>query len=50
MVAQDKMEVTVFRRANKWQPEMVQQPDELLRVNSLAFTLPLNLVYEGVKL
>ncbi len=49
-VAQDKMEVTVFRRANKWQPEMVQKPDELLRVNSLTFTLPLNLVYEGVKL
>ncbi len=50
LVAQDKMEATVFRRANKWQPEMVQKPDELLRVNSLTFTLPLDLVYEGVKL
>ena len=42
--------MTVFRRANKWQPEIIQKPDELLQVNSLAFTLPLNLVYEGVKL
>jgi Uma2 family endonuclease len=50
LVAQDKMEVTVFRRANKWQPEIAQKPDESLQVNSLTFTLPLNLVYEGVKL
>ena len=49
LVAQDKLEVTVFRRANKWQPEIVQKPEEQLRLNSLAFTLPLDLVYEGVK-
>ena len=50
LVAQDKMEVTVFRRAQKWQPEIGQKPDESLQVNSVTFTLPLNLVYEGVKL
>jgi len=50
LVAQDRLEVTVFRRTNKWQPEIMQKPDELLRVNSLTLTLPLNLVYEGVKL
>ena len=50
LVAQDKMQVTVFRRANKWQPEIAQKPEDLLRLNSLGFTLPLNLVYEGIKL
>ncbi len=50
LVAQDKMEVTVFRRAHRWQPEIVQKPNESVQVNSLTFTLPLNLVYEGVKL
>jgi Uma2 family endonuclease len=50
LVAQDRMEVTVFRRANKWQPQIMGRPEDLLRVNSLTFTLPLNLVYEGVKL
>ena len=48
LVAQDKMEVTVFRRANKWQPEIVCQPEELLRLASLEFTLPLGSVCEGV--
>jgi len=49
LVAQDKMEVMVFRRANKWQPEIARQPDESLRVASLDFTLRLDLIYEGVK-
>lgn len=50
LVAQDKLEVTVFRRANKWQPEIVRRPDDLLRLAPLDFTLPLNAVYEGVEL
>lgn len=50
LISQDRMEVSVFRRANKWQPEILQQPEAMLKLNSLAFTLPLNLVYEGVKL
>ena len=49
LVAQDRMSVTVFRRANKWQPEIVQLPDESLAIPSLSFSLPLNLVYEGVR-
>ena len=49
-VAQDKTEVTVFRRANKWQPEILCQPEEQLQLASLQFTLPLEAVYEGVKL
>lgn len=50
LVAQDRMEVTLFRRANQWHPETVHQPDQLLRLTSLKFALPLSSVYEGVKL
>ena len=50
LVAQDKMEVTVFRRRNKWQPEVVQRADESLHLNSLEFSLPLSGIYEGVEL
>src|ERR1051325_3641947 len=48
--AQDTMEVTIFRRANEWQPEILRQPEEQLRLASLDFSLPLRSVYEGVKL
>ena len=49
LVAQDRMEATVFRRANNWQPEVQRQADQSLRLASLEFTLPLRDVYEGVK-
>jgi Uma2 family endonuclease len=48
LVAQDKMEVTVFRRANQWRPEVVKTPDEALRLASVDFALPLSAVYEDV--
>jgi Uma2 family endonuclease len=46
LVAQDKMEVTLFRRANRWQPAILTQPDEVLRLASLDFSLSLHAVYE----
>ena len=49
LVAQDKMEITVFRRAGQWQPEILRQPEQTLRLASLDFSLPLSAVYEGVK-
>ena len=49
LVAQDRLEVTVFRRANNWPPEVLRQPDQHLRLTSLDFGLPLSMVYEGVK-
>jgi Uma2 family endonuclease len=49
LVAQDKMEVTVFRRSARWQAEALRQPEERLRLASIDFDLPLRLVYEGVK-
>jgi Uma2 family endonuclease len=48
LVAQDKMEVTVFRRANHWQAEHFRKPDETLRLGSLNFSMPLSAVHEGV--
>ena len=49
LVAQDAMEVTVFRRTNNWQPEILRLPDQPLCLASLEFSLPLSLIYEGVK-
>ncbi len=49
LAAQDTMEVTIFRRANQWQPEILRQPEQPLRLASLEFSLQLNTVYERVK-
>jgi Uma2 family endonuclease len=45
LIAQDQMEVTVFRRANDWQPEVANQPQQQLRLESLGFALPLSAIY-----
>ncbi len=50
LVAQDKMEVTLFRRANQWKPEVVRAPDQSVQLTSLNFGLPLRALYEGVKI
>ncbi len=49
LVAQDLMEVTVFRRANQWRPEIFTKPDQTLALPSLEFNVLLSGVYEGVK-
>ena len=49
LVAQDRMEVTVFRRERGWQAEVLRQPNQTLRLESLDFQVPLKLVYESVK-
>jgi len=50
LVAQDKREVTVFRRANQWQAEVLRGKRGALRLASLKFTQPLADIYEGVRL
>jgi Uma2 family endonuclease len=47
LVAQDKMEVTIFRRQNNWWPEILPQAEETLRLPSIGVALPLSMVYEG---
>ena len=49
LVAQEKMEVTVFRRANQCQPEIIREASDTLQLHSLEFSLLLSAVYEGVK-
>lgn len=49
LAAQDKMEVTIFRRSRQWKPEVLRQMEQEVRFDSLNFSLPLREVYEGVK-
>jgi Uma2 family endonuclease len=49
LVAQDKMEVTLHRRANGWKPEVISGAGSVLELRSLEFSLPLGVIYEGVK-
>jgi Uma2 family endonuclease len=48
LVAQDKMEVTLFRRANQWQPELLKMAAQFLPLASIDFSIPLASIYEGV--
>ena len=48
LVAQAKMEVTLFRRANNWQPEVLTKPEQAARFASIDLTLPLPGIYEAV--
>jgi Uma2 family endonuclease len=50
LVAQDKSEVTVFRRANQWRPEIVREAGDSLQLPSLGFTLSVGEVYDRVNL
>jgi Uma2 family endonuclease len=48
LVAQDRQEVTVFRRANNWRAEIVNQSEQQLRIPSLDLTLSLPAIYDRV--
>jgi len=49
LVAQDKMEVTIFRRANQWKGEVLRLPEQEAGLTSLGFKILLRDVYEGIK-
>lgn len=49
LVAQDRMEVTVFRRAAQWAAEVLRAPGEKLALRAFDFSLGLEVAYEGVK-
>lgn len=46
LIAQNRMEVTIFRRTNHWKPEVLQRAEEVARLDSLKFELPLSMIYE----
>ena len=48
LVAQDRMEATVFRRASGWRPEMVTVAEAVLWLEAIGFSLSLAAVYEGI--
>ena len=48
LVAQDRREATLFRRANGWKAEVVSGARASLPIKSLATRLPLTTIYEGV--
>lgn len=49
LVAQDKAEMTLHRRANGWRPEVISGVEHSLELRSLEFSLPLASVCEDVK-
>ena len=50
IVSQDRREATIFRRANDWNAETLNRPDQSILFKSIDLLLPLSSVYEGVNL
>ena len=50
LVAQDAMEVTVFRRSQQWQPEVLNRRDLPFRLPSVDFPTTLDPIYERVRI
>ncbi len=48
LVAQDRVEVTLFRRANHWQAEVSAKLTDTIDLKSLPLVLPIAAVYDGV--
>jgi Uma2 family endonuclease len=47
IVAQDAIEVTVFRRQESWESAVLESPDAILELRSIGLALPLAQLYEG---
>jgi Uma2 family endonuclease len=48
IVSQERLEATVFRRAENWVPEVFTGQDETVSLKSIGLALPLSTIYEGV--
>jgi Uma2 family endonuclease len=48
IVAQDRPEVTIFRRKNQWNPEVLNRLDQTAHLQSFDMALPLSAIYEGL--
>jgi Uma2 family endonuclease len=48
LVAQDKLEVTLQRRSEDWCAQVLTRSDVAVELRSIAFTLPLNRIYDRV--
>lgn len=47
IVAQDVIEVTVFRREQGWEPEVLESIDSVIELRSIGLSLPLARIYAG---
>ena len=47
LVAQDSIEITVFRRAEDWGPVVLDSSDSILDLRSIGLALPLAQIYDG---
>jgi Uma2 family endonuclease len=48
LVCQEAAQIMIFRRAEKWVPQMHTGPDEIAAFESIGLSLPLAQIYEGV--
>jgi Uma2 family endonuclease len=48
IVAQDRREVTLYRREDGWKPVVLTAPDATVEFHSIKFSAPLTQIYEGV--
>jgi Uma2 family endonuclease len=48
LVAQDSEQITVYRRAQKWEPRVRTGPDSIITFQSIGLSLGLGQIYEGV--
>ncbi len=48
LVAQERREVTIFRRATGWQGEVFTAPEAVVEFRSIQQALPLGEIYDGV--
>ena len=48
IVAQDRHEVTVYRRGNDWQPELFSRLNDTVTLKAIELALPLSSIYEGL--
>jgi Uma2 family endonuclease len=47
IVAQEFVEVTIFRRREDWQPAVLDSPDAILELRSIGLTVALAQIYDG---
>jgi Uma2 family endonuclease len=48
IAAQDRIEVTVFRRVNNWKPEVFNRLENTVKLKSIGLALKVSSIYEGV--
>jgi len=48
IAAQERVEVTIFRRASNWKPEVLSRMSDTVNLKSISLSLKLSSIYEGI--